>query len=430
LSRGRFFEHITNEDIMRVCIHRGSQQIGGSCVELESQGKRLIVDLGLPLDSETNDSKYLLPIAGLQGGDSSLLGVLISHAHLDHFGLLQHISPSIPIGVGPAARRIVKAASQFISDRSWTIADGWDYESGKPLKIGPFCVTPFLVDHAAFDAYAFVIEADGRRLFYSGDLRAHGRKGKLFDWLVLNPPSPIDVMLLEGSAIGRIGEDMRYPTEDDIENRLIDIFKETSGLAMVHASAQNIDRVVSIFCASKQTDRRLIIDLYAAAILEATKHESIPQSHWKEVVLWVPEIQRKFIKEQQLFDLLKRHSTHRVFDEDIVGHEGEFTLLFRPLYARDLKMYNLLNGAAYIFSQWEGYWTDGTYDNVKAFISENNITKQSVHTSGHACVQDLQKLVEAMKPGRVVPIHSFHPERYTELYNNVELHADGEWWEV
>lgn len=35
---------------MRVCIHRGSKQIGGSCVEVESAGQRLIVDLGLPLD--------------------------------------------------------------------------------------------------------------------------------------------------------------------------------------------------------------------------------------------------------------------------------------------------------------------------------------------------------------------------------------------
>ena len=37
---------------MQVCIHRGSKQIGGSCVEVESQGQRLLIDLGLPLDAE------------------------------------------------------------------------------------------------------------------------------------------------------------------------------------------------------------------------------------------------------------------------------------------------------------------------------------------------------------------------------------------
>jgi len=44
---------------MQVCIHRGSKEIGGSCVEVISHGKRLIIYLGLPLDAEKNDKKYL-----------------------------------------------------------------------------------------------------------------------------------------------------------------------------------------------------------------------------------------------------------------------------------------------------------------------------------------------------------------------------------
>jgi ribonuclease J len=99
---------------MRVCIHRGSKQIGGSCVEVESLGQRLLIDLGLPLDAENNSIQYLPDHVGLDGSDPSLLGILISHPHLDHFGLLAHISPKIPIGMGPAARRILTAAAPFL----------------------------------------------------------------------------------------------------------------------------------------------------------------------------------------------------------------------------------------------------------------------------------------------------------------------------
>ena len=67
---------------MRVCIHRGSKQIGGSCVEVESVGERFLIDLGLPLDAEKNTIQYLPDIAGLDGNDSSLLGILISHPTL------------------------------------------------------------------------------------------------------------------------------------------------------------------------------------------------------------------------------------------------------------------------------------------------------------------------------------------------------------
>ena len=49
---------------------------------------------------------------------------------------------------------------------------------GTCIEIGPFRITPQLVDHSAFDAYALLVEADGKRVYYSGDFRAHGRKGR------------------------------------------------------------------------------------------------------------------------------------------------------------------------------------------------------------------------------------------------------------
>jgi len=99
---------------MRVCIHRGSKQIGGSCVEVESCGQRLLIDFGLPLDAVINSKQYLPKTSGLDGSDPSLLGILISHPHLDHFGLLAHISPNIPVGMGAAARRKLEAAAPFL----------------------------------------------------------------------------------------------------------------------------------------------------------------------------------------------------------------------------------------------------------------------------------------------------------------------------
>ena len=56
------------------------------------------------------------------------------------------------------------------------------------------------MDHSAYDAYALLVEADDRRLFYSGDLRAHGFKGSLFERLAQNPPRDIDVLFLEGTT--------------------------------------------------------------------------------------------------------------------------------------------------------------------------------------------------------------------------------------
>jgi ribonuclease J len=415
---------------MRVCIHRGSHQIGGSCVEVEQDGKRILIDLGLPLDADNNDSCYLPDVTGFDGRASSLLGILISHPHLDHFGLLAHISPSIPIGMGGAARRILAAAAPFLPG-NWPVpAQGWEYQSGQSFDIGPFRVTPFLVDHSAYDAYALLIESGGKRLFYSGDFRAHGRKSALFKRLLADPPKDIDALLVEGSSLGRLSDDQHFPSESNVEAQLVDAFSATDGLALVHTSAQNVDRIVSILRASKRTGRRLVIDLYAAAVLEATGNTSIPQSCWPEMALYIPHRQRVQIKENAWFDLLKRHALNRIYIENLQEIPKNFTLLFRPLHQLDLERGNCLEGAAYFYSQWDGYWEQGAYDKLKDWLERHSIPKHNIHTSGHASPADLKSFVAALSPGKVVPIHSFMPERYPDLFLNVEAHSDGDWWEV
>lgn len=415
---------------MQICIHRGSKQIGGSCVEVRSCGKRLLLDLGLPLDAKENSSEYLPEVTGLDGSDADLLGILVSHPHLDHFGLLAHISPEIPVGMGSAARRILAAAAPFLKGNWPEPARGWDYQSGVEFDIGPFRITPFLVDHSAYDSYALLIESDGKRILYSGDFRSHGRKAALIERLTFHPPENIDAMLLEGSSLGRLAHDQRFPTETEVETKLAEAFTAAKGLALVHTSVQNIDRIVTIFRAAKQTGRKLIIDLYAALILEATGNKNIPQSFWGDVALFVPHFQRIQIKKNAWFDQLKRHSANRIFPEHLQKIFRKSVLLFRPLYQSDLQRANCLDKAVYIYSQWEGYWEQGSYDGVKAWLGQHHIAKQSIHTSGHADPQDLQKLVKAIKPRKVVPIHSFNPEIYPELFPDVEAHNDGQWWEI
>jgi ribonuclease J len=415
---------------MRACIHRGSKQIGGSCIELEESGQRIVLDLGLPLDAEQNRSDLLPAVSGLDGQDAALLGILITHPHLDHYGLLAHVPEKVRIGLGASARRVLRAAADFVPG-DWPLPRlGWDYESGRTFEVGPFRVTPYLVDHSAYDAYALLVEAGGRRLFYSGDFRGHGRKSILFDRFIGTPPKDINALLVEGSSLSRLAADDTFPAETDMEAAFADAFRATRGLALVHTSAQNIDRIVSVYRAARRSGRKLVIDLYAAAVLEATGNSNLPQSNWEGVSLYVPRSQRLHIKKRALFELLERHSVNRVYESDLKKAPDKHVILFRPLHRDGLERSGLLAGAHYLYSQWEGYWETGVYDNLRAWIESHRIPRTSVHTSGHASPRDLKAFVRAIDPGRVVPIHSFRPDLYPEMFDNVEPHADGEWWEV
>ncbi|RDI73403.1 Metallo-beta-lactamase superfamily [Gaiella occulta] len=174
---------------MRVCIHRGAAEIGGNVVEVEHERARVVLDLGLPLAAALDGESLPRTIGGLLKPDNSLLGVVITHGHPDHYGLIGQVDPEIPVYVGAATARILAEAA-FFTPMGARIQPTGLLADRTPFELGPFKITPFLVDHSAFDAYALLVEAGGRRLFYSGDLRGHGRKHGLFERLITNPPPP------------------------------------------------------------------------------------------------------------------------------------------------------------------------------------------------------------------------------------------------
>ncbi len=350
------------------------------------------------------------------------------HPHLDHFGLARIIEEHVPLAMGKAAETIIAAAAPFVSNGK-VLKVRWHLEDRKTLRIGPFVITPFLVDHSAFDAYAVLVEAGGNRLFYTGDLRDHGRKGSLVHRLIDDPPPAIDTLLMEGTMLGRDGTE-EVPTESALEDRFVELFSATSGMVLVAASAQNIDRVVTVFRAAKRSKRVLVIDLYAAAILEATGRESIPQSHWPEVRLFVPQWQRSWIVKNNAFELLRRHSANRVFPEDLAGLAPRAAVLFRDSMKKDLEDAKCLTGAHLVWSQWGGYLREAETKPLRDWRDRLELPMTHIHTSGHATVDALQKLARAINPKRVVPIHTDRPSDYFRLFDNVECHEDGEKWEV
>ena len=182
---------------MKLTIHRGSKEIGGSCVELQSEQSRILIDFGLPLvdeNMEQFDSRKIknkpreelikngvLPdIAGLyQNENPAFDAILLSHSHQDHYGLLSYVNPQIPVYLSEGCKELLDI-SCFFEQTDYEPVNTHIVKKWKSFDVGDFKVTPYLVDHSAFDALAFLIEAEDKRLFYSGDFRGHGRKSILF----------------------------------------------------------------------------------------------------------------------------------------------------------------------------------------------------------------------------------------------------------
>ncbi len=413
---------------MKICIHRGTKEIGGTCVEIESQGKRIVLDIGLPLDAEV-DEISLPPVSGFEKPDKSLLGIFISHPHLDHYGLARKLLPDIPILIGPAAKRIIDSSRTFVSG-GMKFSSTIDLEHMTPIKLGPFTLTPDLVDHSAYDAYALLVEADEKRLFYSGDFRGHGRKGILLDKLVGNPPKDIDVLLMEGSTLGRTGIDDHYPSETDLENRFLELLSDIKGMALLWCSGQNIDRLVTAYRACRQSGKLFIADMYTASILRDIENPNLPQPGWKGFKVYLPWGQKQRIIKKELFDFAKSFAEWRIYPEQLKTVATKSVMLFRPSMMKDLERADCLTDATLIYSLWSGYLKEDRHSKFLKWLKNNNIPLKHCHTSGHAPVSDLKRLASALNPKMLIPIHSFEPGRYHEFFDNVEMKEDGVWWDV
>jgi ribonuclease J len=233
---------------LKVTIHKGSNEIGGTCIQVSSGKTTILLDVGLPLSPESR----LVDVSRL-----AVDVVLVSHSHQDHFGLMASLPPGTPVYIGKLAHSLIDATQVFLGKDRYAL-DFHHFKAWQPFTIGAFTITPYLVDHSAADAYAFLIEAEGKRLFYSGDLRSHGRKGILFENLVKRPIRDIDVLFLEGTMLQRSND--LFPDEAAVENTIFQTIQPQKNISFLLSSSQNIDRIVSAHRACKRTGKLLVID--------------------------------------------------------------------------------------------------------------------------------------------------------------------------
>jgi len=126
-----------------------------------------------------------------------------------------------------------------------------------------------------------------------------------------------------------------------------------------------------------------------------------------------------------------KYKSYKITKKEISDRSGEIMMMVRPSMLKDLRSIENIEGATFIYFLWEGYLPDDAMQKMVIFIKKKKMKFYQVHTSGHAGMDTLKKVVKKLKPGIIIPIHTFHPDKYTDLFNRkiVQL-SDGEVFEV
>jgi len=419
---------------MKFKIHRGTKEIGGSCVEVWTEKTHILLDFGMPLvevdGKEFDFKKYkdlgtnelivnsILPnIEGLYDDSENIIdGVVISHAHQDHYGLINFIDDDIPFYLGEATHKIIDLNNLFTPQEIHLKNINY-FEKEKTFRIGDISITPYWADHSAFDAYSFLVEADGKSLFYSGDFRSHGRKAKAFKWFTHNAPQNVDYLLLEGTSISR--SNRPFKTEDEIEEEFVEVFKQKGKINLIYTSGQNIDRIVSIYKACLRTNKILVVDVYVAKVLkELSKFAGIPYPSEKFENL---RVMFSFYTSRRLSssgneNVLFEFKNSKITKEEISDNSDDIVMLVRPSMQKDLERINDIDNGNLIYSMWEGYLKKTNTKKFVDYLRSRGFSINHIHTSGHADRKTLKKMVDAIKPKNIVPIHTFEKEKYKDIF--------------
>ena len=411
---------------MKIKIHRGLDQIGGCITEIWTDSSRVFINFGQNLPGNgktaTPEEDALMVADIIRNNEKEHQAVFYTHAHEDHVGLFRYIPLEQYIGEGSKELLLIKyrtlleryemaidechqlqegsKENEELQEENYRTTKGlidklkafktWKRtalkESPSPITIGDIRVTPFFTCHSIYDAHMFLVEADGKRIWHTGDYRQHGYMGKGLLPMLRRYATDIDVLITEGTMLKRKDKCIH---ESEV-SRKMECVMQAFKYVFVLTSATDIERLASIKVAAENANKPLcILSLFMKRTMEffTERQSSLSRGLFSFAPLYYTD---------KLYDKLKRKG---------------FTVVVGTSQADKVK--KLLDKlpqeeTLLIYSSWDGYYKNA--EQVKANSKYKELREMfhnvvDIHTSGHADKATIRKVIETVRPKEVICIH-------------------------
>jgi len=408
--RAFILNEILKDKRLNITVHRGTHQIGGCVTEYENNGWHLFVDYGegLPGTKKTEPLK----VEGLTHGDLSKSALLITHYHGDHIGCITELPKELPIYMGKVGCELQMVLSDHLKskdDKQKQLLERLQqmntFGPGKDFTFGPFKIVPVTIDHSAFDAYAFKIEANEVSVFHTGDFRTHGFRGKVLPNVIEKYIGRVDYVVCEGTNILR--PDATSLTEPELQRQFEGKFREHKG-SIVYLSSANIDRLFGLYHAAIRAGRPFIVDAYQKRMMDVvTQRDSI----WGKSKLYCYAVDHPPMTLQYEDEEFRINDKFRYLLE-----QKGYVLIARANPRFDNFIERLPGEKHKILSMWEGYVEKSRESYTPCLSQSLGTDYEYMHTSGHCDMKSLREFFRLLNPKSIIPIHTDNPEDFANLF--------------
>ena len=403
---------------MKIRILKGTNQIGGVFTEISSKETKIIIDFGDDLDGV----KRLENIEGLTIGKPVYDGVFITHNHQDHMGRIDDILDGVPVYMSDLSRKIFETVFCFSKNKGKIHRQTINLEEGKTVTIKDMKITPYIVDHSAYNSFMILIEAEGKRILHTGDFRNHGYKGVLLE-STLKKIGKIDLLITEGTTLSR--EQVKSKTETELVDDIVEKTKNYDQVLML-MSTTNIDRVTTMQRVANKTGKTVIHDIVLSNVLQLVTQKIPNALNSQNVGVYLPgsvyikrdrEEYKKYIEPFQ-----------NKIDETGKLLHGKFIMNIRVSMLKDIERLKekVLDNCCVVYSMWEGYQKEDIYKKFLDRMKELNIDIYNLHVSGHADYTAFNQVIEITKPNAVIPMHTENKEKIKDFTDKAVILEDME----
>jgi len=402
--------------------------------------------------------------------DTTIDGVLLTHAHVDHCAYIHYLRPEIPIYCSEASKIIMQGFQDMGGDEEYiTYKENFKiYENSRGgisraktadhreetsrniqvlnpsnvLKLDSISVESIPIDHSLPGVYGFLIHTSEGDIGYTADIRFHGRKPDDSQKFVDTCGSKnLDYLLCEGTRINK----QDSITEFDVESKVTDVINNTENLVVCTYPIRDLDRFLSFYNSIKAAGRDLVIDTKQAYLLKLFQ----TSDEWKNFYPSPEDPNIKVFVSRKSWGLLDKDPeiwTDGVIQADYKNWEREFLdypnyVDYRDVlanqknyafYCSDFQLQNLIDvrpkeKSSYIRSSTEPFNDEMKLDQERikrwlvhfGLISDDDAWN-TIHVSGHGSCDQIKKIIDGTKPKTLIPIHTEHEDHFVPLHSNVK----------
>lgn len=399
-------QSVKNE--LRIIPLGGLEEIGRNMTLFEYNNRVLIIDMGLQFpETDMPGIDYIIPnISYLtENKEKEVVGVIITHGHLDHFGAVPHLLKRL----GNPPIFSTKLTKGLIMKRQYDFPESGplevtEFEKDAKLTLGPFKIEFFHVNHNIPDSVGVVIHTENGTVMHTGDFKFDhspvGDKPADIARIVSLGSKGITMLLSDSTNAENAGYTI---SERVVQKNLDEIIKQAEGRVIAGTFGSLLSRVQQLVIIAERYDRHVVLEGYTMKANFEIAQELGYIKVKKGTVIPIKEASK--YPENKILVIC-------------TGAQGEDEAVLMRIANREHKYIQLHKGDSVIFSSSVIPGNERAVQGLKDVLMTQGAKifhsqLMDIHASGHASAEDLKLMLNLVKPKYLLPIHGHRYMRQT-----------------